>query len=726
MRGYSSFARNVLLALLLMSSLAYAETTSSGTSTGSQSIIKLLQEQIKMLTAQVDQLKAQLESTNRDVAAIQTELKLNRFLQRGVTGEDVKQLQTFLSQFPDIYPEGLVTGYYGPKTEAAVRKLQEQNGIESIGAVGPKTLTKINTLIAEGRAIRDARSASTSLSETPGTTVSTALQQTGASTTSTTAATSTAVVTTTQSATSSATTSTTTQQQTPATPSNNSSGSAASTNAGSNTSSGTTSTTSATSTASSATTTATSTTTTPTPDTTPPVISNIQATNITISSATITWVTNELADSKLYFSVATTTPVLADLNYVTAHSLGFLNLSAGSIYKYVVVSKDSSGNTATSSEQSFTTTTLASPPPPPPNTAVVGKIIDDAAWSVQKIQVIGNYAFLATFGVGSSGSGLGVIDISNPANPTVAAFLKTSELLGVHDMAIVGNYAYLTGDSKGLVVVDISNPHNPVLVSSATYSGQACPNGIFVQGQYAFVVDRCSNRFTAFNVANPINPIVGLSIQSSSDFVQAEAIYVANGYAYVGGSSSGKITVINVSNPTDASVFNIVGYVGVGDVQEPRSIQIVGDYLYVADTGNDGLFIERLDSATNSTLVGRLGGMDATRLYVLGSKAYVVSYPASYPTQPYGIMVVDVSVPSNPSLLQTITYSNGSLPFRVFADNTYIYTSFGKEFDIISPTVSGAISSAHSTNNLAAVSEALNSLSVLLQKIQQLFTRWSM
>lgn len=69
-------------------------------------------------------------------------------LQRGSRGNDVKRLQEFLKTppagGPDIYPEGLVTGYFGPLTEAAVKRFQEKYAIESIGIVGPKTRAKLN------------------------------------------------------------------------------------------------------------------------------------------------------------------------------------------------------------------------------------------------------------------------------------------------------------------------------------------------------------------------------------------------------------------------------------------------------------------------------------------------------------------------------------------------------------------------------------------------------
>ncbi|PIW91858.1 MAG: hypothetical protein COZ89_02970, partial [Candidatus Nealsonbacteria bacterium CG_4_8_14_3_um_filter_37_23] len=66
--------------------------------------------------------------------------------------DEVKTLQEFLKTppagGPDIYPEGLVTGYFGSLTEKAVKKFQEKNGIEPIGTVGPKTRAKINELLS--------------------------------------------------------------------------------------------------------------------------------------------------------------------------------------------------------------------------------------------------------------------------------------------------------------------------------------------------------------------------------------------------------------------------------------------------------------------------------------------------------------------------------------------------------------------------------------------------
>src|SRR3989344_6422380 len=70
---------------------------------------------------------------------------LTRELQVGSTGQDVSDLQIFLAKDATIYPQGLVTGYFGLLTKAAVTNFQVRNGISAVGRVGPITLAAINS-----------------------------------------------------------------------------------------------------------------------------------------------------------------------------------------------------------------------------------------------------------------------------------------------------------------------------------------------------------------------------------------------------------------------------------------------------------------------------------------------------------------------------------------------------------------------------------------------------
>lgn len=69
---------------------------------------------------------------------------LYRQLETGMSGSDVSSLQTFLATDATLYPQGLVTGYFGFLTKSAVSNFQTRNGIPAVGRVGPQTIPVIN------------------------------------------------------------------------------------------------------------------------------------------------------------------------------------------------------------------------------------------------------------------------------------------------------------------------------------------------------------------------------------------------------------------------------------------------------------------------------------------------------------------------------------------------------------------------------------------------------
>lgn len=75
---------------------------------------------------------------------------LTRQLEVGSRGADVSAVQTFLASDSSLYPEGLVTGYFGPLTEGAVKRFQTRNGISAVGRIGPITLPVINAQMNGG------------------------------------------------------------------------------------------------------------------------------------------------------------------------------------------------------------------------------------------------------------------------------------------------------------------------------------------------------------------------------------------------------------------------------------------------------------------------------------------------------------------------------------------------------------------------------------------------
>lgn len=86
---------------------------------------------------------------------------LTRQLQLGMSGSDVSDLQTFLAIDATIYPQGIVSGYFGSLTKSAVSNFQVRNGISSVGRVGPQTLAVINSQMGGGSVVGSDRRAAT-------------------------------------------------------------------------------------------------------------------------------------------------------------------------------------------------------------------------------------------------------------------------------------------------------------------------------------------------------------------------------------------------------------------------------------------------------------------------------------------------------------------------------------------------------------------------------------
>ena len=83
----------------------------------------------------------------------QTKIELNK--------EEISNLQKILKEFPEIYPEGYVTGYYGPLTQRAIKKLQAKCKLPETGIVNEATLkclfpiVKIQVLFPNGGEVLD-------------------------------------------------------------------------------------------------------------------------------------------------------------------------------------------------------------------------------------------------------------------------------------------------------------------------------------------------------------------------------------------------------------------------------------------------------------------------------------------------------------------------------------------------------------------------------------------
>jgi hypothetical protein len=166
------------------------------------------------------------------------------------------------------------------------------------------------------------------------------------------------------------------------------------------------------------------------------------------------------------------------------------------------------------------------------------------------IYVSGNFAYLAY-----GGSGLRIIDVSNPELPVEEGFFDTSGI--AHGVFVSGNYAYVADGNSGLRIIEVSNPAFPDEVGF--YDTGDYAENVFVRGNFAYVADQLAG-LRIIDVSNPALPDeVGFYDTGGN----AWDVFVRDNYAYVADGFAG-IQIIR--NDLDVSGT------GSGDVFRPRTV----------------------------------------------------------------------------------------------------------------------------------------------------------
>lgn len=94
-------------------------------------------------------------------------------------------------------------------------------------------------------------------------------------------------------------------------------------------------------------------------------ISNVQATNVTVSEVAITWTTNEPTTSQVIYGKTTSygLQTAEDTNKTTSHTVTLSGLDLNTLYHYKVMGTNAAGNTVASGDYSFSTAAGDTTPP---------------------------------------------------------------------------------------------------------------------------------------------------------------------------------------------------------------------------------------------------------------------------------------------------------------------------------------------------------------------------
>jgi Bacterial Ig domain/Purple acid Phosphatase, N-terminal domain len=193
----------------------------------------------------------------------------------------------------------------------------------------------------------------------------------------------------------------------------------------------------------------------------PPTISSIASTPNT-TAATITWTTNQLANSEVLWGLTTSYgSASSSAPFVTSHSIILSGLATSTLYHFAIVSTDGGGLTSTSTDQTFSTTAISPPTvaltAPTASSTVSGSSVTLSATASDNIGVA-NVQFKV------DGTNIGSAITSSPYTTT---WNSTSTSNGTHTLyAVALNTSGLYATSS--VSVTVINP--PVISSISSGS----------------------------------------------------------------------------------------------------------------------------------------------------------------------------------------------------------------------------------------------------------------
>ncbi|MEC4883377.1 MAG: DUF4347 domain-containing protein [Scytonema sp. PMC 1070.18] len=248
----------------------------------------------------------------------------------------------------------------------------------------------------------------------------------------------------------------------------------------------------------------------------------------------------------------------------------------------------------------------------------------DTPGNAEGIVVEGNYAYIA-----DAGSGLQIINISDPNNPIIAGSYDTPG--NAFNVAVAENYAYVA-DGSSLQIIDVSNPNNPTLktnvdnLSGTTYA-------VTVLNNFAYVAVRDAG-LQIIDLSNLDVPTLRGSYNTPGN---ASGVAVVGNYAYIADGDSG-LQIIDITNPDALTLKGSYDTSGFAN-----TVTVAGNYAYIADD-DSGLQIIDITSPDNPTLKGSYDTPGAAKsVIIVENLAYVTDFES-------GIQIIDVSDPSNPTL----------------------------------------------------------------------------
>ncbi|MCH7591558.1 MAG: hypothetical protein IH989_02100 [Planctomycetes bacterium] len=221
----------------------------------------------------------------------------------------------------------------------------------------------------------------------------------------------------------------------------------------------------------------------------------------------------------------------------------------------------------------------------------------------------GNYAYLPNWGADGNEGRVHIIDISDPANPTLASTFfipPPNENASPQDVKVANGLLFIALESDandGVAIVDVRDPTNPLMLATVRIPGNETVHNVFYDNGYLYTPEGTTIFITDLTSFDPDNPPASpittpkwtLTNVGTSN---VHDITVKNGRLYAAGWDSG-LWIYDVSNV--ATTFpTLVGTVGGNNT---HSMWPTDDGQFVVtgeERGGGGIHVYRITDVGGS------------------------------------------------------------------------------------------------------------------------------
>lgn len=269
-------------------------------------------------------------------------------------------------------------------------------------------------------------------------------------------------------------------------------------------------------------------------------------------------------------------------------------------------------------------------------------------YKVSNFAVSGDYAYVT-----GSDSGVAILNIADPKNPKEIGHIDLTHFNG--NVFVSGNYAYLAHNYPAeLRIISVADPRKPIEVGCYTVGSIS---DVAISGNYAYITD-ARNGMKVVSIVDPENPEeVGFCTMIYDDV----RVTISGNYAYTAAESGG-LRIISIADPENP--VEVGSYSTIGDIYY---VSISNDNAYISYS-LDGWRIVSISEPENPIEVAHIEGFSFGRRFeVSGCYEYIVKRKT-------GFQIFSISNPENPV---EVGHCNTSYGGNVKVSGDYAYVAAG-------------------------------------------------